>query len=88
MKIIARGKLEYIQVFTQRDPKYPNAIRITECIIEAGVRMEKMQDISIQCSTAILKENIVKLLELGGKNVNLECEYVFFDNNYKLIKVL
>ena len=88
MKITARGKLEYIQAFTRRNPKYPNAIHITECIIEAGVRMEKMQDISIECSTAVLKKNILKLLDYQGKEVYLECEYVFFDNKYQLIKVL
>lgn len=88
MKIIVKGKLEYIYAFTRRNPKYPNTICITECTIEAGERMEKMQDISIECSTITLKENILKLLELQGKEVRFECEYVFFDNHYKLIKVL
>ena len=50
--------------------------------------MEKMQDISIECSTAVLKKNILKLLDYQGKEVYLECEYVFFDNKYQLIKVL
>ena len=88
MKITARGKLEYIQAFTRRNPKYPNAIHLTECIIEAGVRMEKMQDILIECSTAVLKENILQMIELQGREIKLECEYVFFDNNYQLIKIL
>lgn len=88
MKITIRGKLQYIYAFTRNDPQYPNAIYITECVIETEGRTEKIQDISIECSTITLKENILKLLELQGKEVRFECEYVFFDNDYKLIKVL
>lgn len=88
MKIIVTGKLECIYAFTRRNPKYPNAIYITECTIEVDGRTEKTEDISIECSTTALKESILKLIELQGKEVRFECEYIFFDNDYKLIKVL
>ena len=88
MKIIVTGKLQYIYAFTRRNPKYPNTICITECTIEVDGRTEKIKDTSIECSTATLKENILKLIELQGKEVRFECEYVLFDNNYQLIKVL
>ena len=88
MKIIVTGNLECIYAFTRRNPEYPNAIYITECTIEAGGRTEKIKDTSIECSTATLKESILKLIELQGKEVRFECEYVFFDNKYQLIKII
>ena len=49
---------------------------------------EKSSDLEISCSTQFLKENILQLIKLQGKEVKLECEYVFLHNKYQLIKVL
>ena len=88
MEIIVNGTLDYFYLFTRKDENFPSVIRISECTVEKNGEKEKSSDLEISCSTQFLKENILQLIELQGKEVKLECEYVFLHNKYQLIKVL
>ena len=88
MKITVSGILDYVYLFTRKDENFPSVIRISECTLEKNGEKEKSSDLEISCSTQFLKENILQLIELQGKEVKLECEYVFLDCKYQLIKVL
>jgi hypothetical protein len=88
MKITVYGILNYAYLFTRKDENFPNVIRMSECTIERDGEKEKTSDLDISCSTQSLKENILQLIELQGKEVKLECEYVFLHNKYQLVKIL
>jgi hypothetical protein len=88
MKITVYSILNYVYLFTRKNENFPNVIRLSECTVEKDGEKEKSSDLEISCSTQLLKESILQLIELQGKEVKLECEYVFFDNEYQLIKVL
>lgn len=88
METIVNGIFDDAHLFTRRDKNFPSVIRLSECTIERNGEKEKSSDIEILLSTQSLKESIVKLIELQGKEVSLQCEYVFLHNKYQLIKVL
>ena len=88
MKIIVTGIFEYAYLFTRKDKNFPSVINIVKCMVEQNGVKEASSPLGIECSNNILKENILKLIELQGKEVSLECDYVFLHNKYQLIKVL
>lgn len=88
MKITVNGIFDYAYLFTRRDKNFPSVININDCTVEKNGEKEKFSYLQISCSTQFLKENILQIIELQGKEVSLECEYVFFDNEYQLIKII
>lgn len=88
MKITVSGIFNDANLFTRRDKNFPSVIRISECTVEKNGEKEKSSDLQISCSTQFLKENILQIIELQGREIKLECEYTFFDNNYQLIKII
>jgi hypothetical protein len=88
MKIRVNGIFNDAHLFTRKDKNFPSAINIVECTVEHNGVKEASSPLEIECDNSTLKENIVKLIELQGKEVSLECEYVFLHNKYQLIKVL
>jgi hypothetical protein len=88
MKITVNGIFDYAYLFTRRDENFPSVIRISECTVEKNGEKEKSSDLQISFSTQFLKENILQMIELQGREIKLECEYSFFDNNYQLIKII
>jgi hypothetical protein len=88
MKITVNGIFDDAHLFTRKDKNFPNVINIVKCTVENNGVKEASSPLEIECCNNTLKENILKLIELQGKEVSLKCEYVFFDNKYQLIKVL
>ena len=88
MKITVTGIFEDAHLFARRDKNFPNAINIVKCTVEHNGVKEASLPLEIGCCNNTLKENILKLIELQGKEVSLECDYVFLHNKYQLIKVL
>lgn len=88
MKITVSGIFNDAHLFTRKDKNFPSAISIVKCMVEQNGIKEASSPLEIECDSNTLKENILKLIELQGKEVSLECEYVFLHNKYQLIKVL
>ena len=88
MKITVSGIFNDAHLFTRRDKNFPSAINIVKCMVEQNGIKEALPPLEIECDNNTLKENILKLIELEGKEVCLQCEYVFLHNKYQLIKVL
>ena len=88
MKITVSGIFNDAYLFTRKDKNFPSVINITKCMVEKNGVKEASSPLGIEFDNSTLKENILKLIELQGKEVKLECEYVFLHNKYQLIKVL
>ena len=88
MKLTVNGIFNDAHLFTRKDKNFPSVINIVKCTVEQNGVKEASSPLGIECDNNTLKENILKLIELQGKEVRLECEYVFLHNQYQLIKVL
>ena len=88
MKITVNGIFDNAYLFTRKDKNFPSAINIVKCMVEHNGIKEASSPLEIECDNNTLKENILKLIELNGKEVCIQCEYVFLHNKYQLIKVL
>lgn len=81
MKIIVTGIFEDAHLFTRKDKNFPSAINIAQCMVEQNGVKEASSSLEIECDNSTLNDNILKLIELQGKEVKLKCEYVFCTTN-------
>jgi hypothetical protein len=88
MKITVSGIFNDAHLFTRKDKNFPSVINIIDGVSEFDGVKKKFEQLEIECDNSTLNDNILKLIELQGKEVKLECEYVFLHNQYQLIKVL